>query len=215
MNCPVIEDILHEEDRFALMIDGANLYQAARALGFDIDYRLLLSAFSRCGRLVRACYYTALLDDQEYSPIRPLVDWLDYNGYTVVTKPLKEFTDASGRRKFKGNMDIELAVDAMEMAQYIDHLVLFSGDGDFRRLTEALQRKGLRVTVCSTIRTQPPMIADELRRQADTFLELHELSPYIAREHRPAVAVDDDEEEDEEQGPQRMGPRSGRYYQTA
>jgi uncharacterized LabA/DUF88 family protein len=216
MNCPVIEDILHEEDRFALMIDGANLYQAARALGFDIDYRLLLDSFSQCGRLVRACYYTALLDDQEYSPIRPLVDWLDYNGYTVVTKPLKEFTDASGRRKFKGNMDIELAVDAMEMAQYLDHLVLFSGDGDFRRLTEALQRKGLRVTVCSTIRTQPPMIADELRRQADTFLELHELSSYIAREHRAAVAVDDDDEEDDEDdSPQRTGPRSGRFYQPA
>jgi uncharacterized LabA/DUF88 family protein len=216
MNCPVIEDILSEEDRFALMIDGANLYQAARALGFDIDYRLLLETFSRAGRLVRACYYTALLDDQEYSPIRPLVDWLDYNGYTVVTKPLKEFTDASGRRKFKGNMDMELAVDAMEMAQYLDHLVLFSGDGDFRRLTEALQRRGLRVTVVSTIRTQPPMIADELRRQADTFLELHELSPYIAREHRPAVAVDDDEEEeDEAETPQRMGPRSGRFYQPA
>ncbi|MCE3250164.1 MAG: hypothetical protein K0R41_3989 [Geminicoccaceae bacterium] len=216
MNCPVIEDILSEEDRFALMIDGANLYQAARALGFDIDYRLLLDTFSRAGRLVRACYYTALLDDQEYSPIRPLVDWLDYNGYTVVTKPLKEFTDASGRRKFKGNMDMELAVDAMEMAQYIDHLVLFSGDGDFRRLIEALQRRGLRVTVVSTIRTQPPMIADELRRQADTFLELHELSAYIAREHRAAVAVANDEDDDEDETPpQRPAPRSGRFYQPA
>jgi uncharacterized LabA/DUF88 family protein len=157
-----------------------------------------------------------LLDDQEYSPIRPLVDWLDYNGYTVVTKPLKEFTDASGRRKFKGNMDMELAVDAMEMAQYIDHLVLFSGDGDFRRLIEALQRRGLRVTVVSTIRTQPPMIADELRRQADTFLELHELSAYIAREHRAAVAVANDEDDDEDETPpQRPAPRSGRFYQPA
>jgi uncharacterized LabA/DUF88 family protein len=155
-----------------------------------------------------------LLDDQEYSPIRPLVDWLDYNGYTVVTKPLKEFTDASGRRKFKGNMDIELAVDAMEMASYLDHVVLFSGDGDFRRLTEALQRKGLRVTVVSTIRTQPPMIADELRRQADTFLELNELSSYIAREHRAAVAIDDEGEEDDEATPARNS-RSGRFYQNA
>jgi uncharacterized LabA/DUF88 family protein len=206
MDCPVLEDILHEEDRFAMMIDGANLYQSARALGFDIDYRLLLERFSQTARLVRACY----------SPIRPLVDWLDYNGYTVVTKPLKEFTDASGRRKFKGNMDIELAVDAMEMAGYIDHLVLFSGDGDFRRLTEALQRKGLRVTVVSTIRTQPPMIADELRRQADTFLELNELAPYIAREHRAAVQVDDgDEDEDEPATPQQRSGRSGRFYQPA
>jgi uncharacterized LabA/DUF88 family protein len=184
MDCPVIEDIIHEEDRFALMIDGANLYQAARALGFDIDYRLLLETFSGCGRLVRACYYTALLDDQEYSPIRPLVDWLDYNGYTVVTKPLKEFTDASGRRKIKGNMDIELAIDVMEMAERLDHVVLFSGDGDFRRLVEAVQRKGVRVTVVSTIRSSPPMVADELRRQADVFVELDDLSGSIARMHQ-------------------------------
>ncbi|HZA67279.1 MAG TPA: NYN domain-containing protein [Geminicoccaceae bacterium] len=214
MDCPILEDILHEDDRFAIMIDGANLYQSARALGFDIDYRLLLQTFARSARLIRASYYTALLDDQEYSPIRPLVDWLDYNGYTVVTKPLKEFTDASGRRKFKGNMDIELAVDAMDMAAHIDHLVLFSGDGDFRRLAEALQRRGLRVTVVSTIRTQPPMIADELRRQADTFLELNELAPYIARANRPAahVHVDDDEDaEDDEPN----GQRSGRFYEPA
>ncbi|HEX5077750.1 MAG TPA: NYN domain-containing protein [Geminicoccaceae bacterium] len=214
MDCPILEDILHEDDRFAIMIDGANLYQSARALGFDIDYRLLLQTFARSARLIRASYYTALLDDQEYSPIRPLVDWLDYNGYTVVTKPLKEFTDAAGRRKFKGNMDIELAVDAMDMAAHIDHLVLFSGDGDFRRLAEALQRRGLRVTVVSTIRTQPPMIADELRRQADTFLELNELAPYIARAHRPAAhvhAADDDEDMDDEPN----GQRSGRFYEPA
>lgn len=225
MDCPVIEEILHEEDRFAMMIDGANLYQSARALGFDIDYRLLLDTFSGAARLVRASYYTALLDDQEYSPIRPLVDWLDYNGYTVVTKPLKEFTDASGRRKFKGNMDIELAVDAMEMAQYLDHLLLFSGDGDFRPMVGSLQRRGLRVTVVSTIRTQPPMIADELRRQADTFLELNELAPYIAREHRPAVHVaqdqgqgqgqDDDEDEDQHDEPQDGDSDEDRFYEPA
>ena len=216
MNPHPLDGILHPDSRFALMIDGANLYQSARALGFDIDYRLLLGTFAQRARLVRASYYTALLDDQEYSPIRPLVDWLDYNGYTVVTKPLKEFTDASGRRKFKGNMDMELAVDAMEMAQYLDHLVLFSGDGDFRRLTEALQRRGLRVTVVSTIRTQPPMIADELRRQADTFLELNELAPLIAREHRgPAVNLggNDDDEDDEDQVPARP-VRSGRSFQS-
>jgi uncharacterized LabA/DUF88 family protein len=220
MECPQLDAIIHPDDRLAIMIDGANLYQAARALGFDIDYRLLLQAFQARGRLRRACYYTALLDDQEYSPIRPLVDWLDYNGYTVITKPLKEFTDASGRRKFKGNMDIELAVDAMEMATYVDHLVLFSGDGDFRKLTEALQRRGLRVTVVSTIRTQPPMIADELRRQADLFLELNDLAPVIAREHRgPAVGLGNsssagDEDEDDEDIPQRPH-RPGRFYQPA
>jgi len=222
MDCPILEDILNEEDRFAIMIDGANLYQSARALGFDIDYRLLLDTFAHCARLVRACYYTALLDDQEYSPIRPLVDWLDYNGYSVVTKPLKEFTDASGRRKFKGNMDIELAVDAMEMAENLDHIVLFSGDGDFRRLSEALQRRGLRVTVVSSIKTQPPMIADELRRQADTFLELQDLAPFIAREHRadgpavlgspPPVMEEDEEAEDDDDAPE---GEDDRYFEPA
>lgn len=186
MDCQLLEDVLHGEDRFAVMIDGPNLYQTARALGLDIDYRLLLDTFYRYARLVRANYYTALLDDQEYSPLRPLVDWLQYNGYNVVTKSLKEFTDADGRRKFKGNMQIELAVDAMEMSQHLDHIVLFSGDGDFCRLIEALQRKGLVVTVVSTIRTQPTMIAGELRRQADTFLELQDLGPFIAREPRQA-----------------------------
>ena len=175
-------------DRVAAFIDGANLYQAARQLGFDVDYRRLLELLSGNGRLVRAYYYTALLDEQEYSPIRPLVDWLDYNGYTMVTKPLKEFTQATGRRKFKGNMDVELTVDVMELSDRVDHAVLFSGDGDFRRLVEAVQRRGVRVTVVSTIRTSPPMIADELRRQADLFLDLAALQGQIARSHggRPA-----------------------------
>jgi len=168
-------------ERIGLFIDGSNLYAAARALGFDIDYKRLLDLFAAKGRLIRAFYYTALMEDQEYSPIRPLVDWLDYNGFTMVTKPTKEFTDAMGRRKIKGNMDIELALDVMEMAQYLDHVVLFSGDGDFRRLVEAVQRKGVRVSVVSTVRSQPPMVADELRRQADNFVELLELEPVIAR----------------------------------
>src|SRR5215468_998404 len=188
--------IFYPEERLAVFIDGANLYSAARGLAFDIDYKRLLDMFSTKGRLIRAFYYTALLEDQEYSPIRPLVDWLDYNGYTMVTKPTKEFTDSMGRRRIKGNMDIELAIDMLEMAQHLDHVILFSGDGDFRRLVEAVQRKGLRVSVVSTIKSSPPMVADELRRQADDFIELSELAPLIARNpserpQRPAVANGD------------------------
>ena len=172
----------YSQERVALFIDGANLYATARSLGFDIDYKRLLDVFeSRCN-LVRSLYYTALVEDQEYSPIRPLVDWLDYNGYTMVTKPTKEFTDATGRRKVKGNMDIELAVDVMEMVEYLDHVVLFSGDGDFRRLVDAVQRRGRKVTVVSTLRSQPPMIADELRRQADSFVDLADLQSLIVRQ---------------------------------
>ena len=171
----------YTQERIGLFIDGSNLYAAARALNFDIDYKRLLKYYASEGRLIRAMYYTALIDDAEYSPLRPLVDWLDYNGYTMVTKPAKEFTDAQGRKKIKGNMDIELAIDVMEMAPALDHIVLFSGDGDFRRLLEAVQRKGLRCTVVSTVKSHPPMVADELRRQADNFIELSDLQNKIGR----------------------------------
>ena len=184
-------------ERIALFIDGSNLYAAAKHLEFDIDYSKLLYFFKQKGYLVRALYYTALIEDQEYSPIRPLVDWLDYNGYTLVTKPTKEFTDATGRRKIKGNMDIELAVDVLELAPNLDHLYIFSGDGDFRRLVEAVQRQGKRVSIVSTVRTSPAMAADELRRQADEFLELANLMPQISRsqnrrEAEPADTVNSD-----------------------
>ena len=139
----------YPQERIGVFIDGANLYATARALGFDIDYKRLLEVLTSKGHLVRAFYYTALVEDQEYSPIRPLIDWLDYNGYTMVTKPTKEFTDSSGRRKIKGNMDIELAIDVMEMSEHLDHIVLFSGDGDFRRLVEAVQRT-VEITVTFT-----------------------------------------------------------------
>lgn len=179
---------MQDHERIALFIDGANLYASAKALGFDIDYKRLLKEFQVKGRLIRAFYYTALVDDQEYSSIRPLVDWLDYNGYSVVTKPTKEFIDSSGRRKVKGNMDVELTVAAMEMAGYVDHMYLFSGDGDFRSLVEAVQRKGVRVTIVSTISTQPPMCADELRRKADEFIDLSELVKTIGRDPNERIS---------------------------
>ncbi len=175
-------------EKIALFIDGANLYGATKSLGFDIDYKRLLQEFQSRGELVRAYYYTAMIEDQEFSALKPLIDWLDYNGYTVVTKPTKEFVDQTGRRKVKGNMDIELCVDAMELAPRIDQLVLFSGDGDFRALVEAVQRLGVRVTVVSTTACKPPMLADELRRQCDQFTDLIELKSKIARDNtgRPA-----------------------------
>lgn len=176
--------MFYKDDRLAIFIDGANLYAAAKALGFDIDYKLLRQEFDRRGKLMRAYYYTALIEGEEYSPIRPLVDWLHYNGFCVVTKPAREYTDALGRRKVKGNMDIELTVDAMELAPRLDHAVLFSGDGDFRPLIEALQRQAVRVSVVSTMRSQTPMIADELRRQADNFIELDALREIIGRPPR-------------------------------
>ena len=171
----------YPNERIALFIDGANLYATAKSLGFDIDYKRLLGLFRQKGQLVRALYYTALAEEQEYSSIRPLIDWLDYNGFSMVTKPTKEFLDSSGRRKIKGNMDIELTVDAMRLSENLDHIVIFSGDGDFRSLVAALQQKGKRVSVISTLQTQPPMVADELRRQADQFIDLSDLEDHIGR----------------------------------
>ncbi|GLR99229.1 MULTISPECIES: LabA-like NYN domain-containing protein [Bradyrhizobium] len=169
--------------KIALFIDGSNLYATSKALGFDIDYRRLLSEFQSRGTLLRAFYYTTVIEDQEFSSIRPLIDWLDYNGYTVVTKLTKEFVDATtGRRKVRGSMDVDLAVSAMQLAEHVDQIVLFSGDGDFRSLVEALQRRGVRVTVVSTLSTQPPMVADDLRRQADVFIDLADLKPKVARD---------------------------------
>ena len=215
----------YPNERIGLFIDGSNLYASARALGLDVDYKRLHQHFSKQANLVRAYYYTALLDDQEYSPIRPLVDWLDYNGYNMITKPVKEFTDPTGRRTIKGNMDIELAVDVLELSKSLDHVVIFSGDGDFRRLVEAVQMRGVRVTIVSTLKSQPPMVADELRRQADNFIDLVELKNEITKiggqsshpqpETHDLVEQDDDEnvENDDDENTAISDPKA--YLETA
>lgn len=100
----------------------------------------------------------------------------------MATKATNEFVDASGRRKVKSNIDLEIAVDAMELADRIDEMVLCSGNGDFRPLVEPVQRHGVRVTVVSSLATQPSMIADELRREADVFCDIRELRSRIGRD---------------------------------
>lgn len=167
--------------KVGLFIDGPNLHATSKALGFDIDFKRLPSQFQCLGSVSRAFYYTTLPEDPANWPLRPLVDWLDYNGYTVVTKTAKEFVDAEGRRKIKADIGVELAVDAMTFAAQFDEMVLFSGDGDLRSLVEAVQRRGVRVTVVSTMASQRPMIADELRRQADVFIDLASLRGKLGR----------------------------------
>lgn len=186
----LFDQLIHPDERVALFIDGANFYSAAKSLALDIDYRKLLEEFRARGRFIRASYYTALVEDQDFSPIRPLVDWLDYNGYTLVTKPAREYTDAAGRRRFKGDMDVEIAVDLVQAADYLDHAFLFSGDGDFLPALEAVQRKGVRVSVVSTIKSNPPMIADDLRRAADNFVDLADIAPLVGRPPRERAAAE-------------------------
>ncbi|MEL6567796.1 MAG: NYN domain-containing protein [Pseudomonadota bacterium] len=174
----------YKDERLALYIDGANLYSSARALGLEIDFRKLLDEFRKKGRLLRANYYTTLLENDDYSPIRPLVDWLTYNGFNVIKKPAKEYTDREGRRRVRGNMNIEIAVDMLSISDRIDHAVLFSGEGDFRALAAALKQRGVRVTVISTVKSQPPMVSDDLRREADAFVDLQDMAELIARPRR-------------------------------
>ena len=177
----------YKRERIAVFIDGANTHAACRALGFSIDFKRLLMLFRSKAHLVRIYYFTALIDDNgdEYSSLRPLVDWLDYNGFAMITKPTKQFTDATRRTKIKGNMDVEIAVTALQIADHIDHVVLLTGDGDFVSLVAALQGQGKRVSVVSSLKANPPMIADELRRQADQFVDLVQLENDISRDRAP------------------------------
>jgi len=174
----------YPDERIAMFIDGSNLYSTGKTLDYDIDYKKLLELFKNKGRLVQAKYYTALLEHDDYSPLRPLIDWLDYNGFQVVTKPAKSYTDRDGRNRIKGNMDMEIAVDMIEIAPHVDHILLFTGDGDFCAVLNAVQRKGVRVSVISTLKSNPPMLADELRRQANDVIDLADIGKMIGRPKR-------------------------------
>ncbi|AKK20680.1 NYN domain-containing protein [Candidatus Liberibacter africanus] len=171
-------------EKIALFIDGANLYAASKALGFDIDYRKLLKAFRSRARVLRAYYYTTVIEDseQQFSPLHPLLDWLHYNGFQVVSKTAREFVEVSGRKRIKASMDVDLAVDAFEQSEGVEHSVIFSGDGDFTPLVAALQRKAKKVTIISTVLSNPSMVSDQLRRQADYFIDLAYLKNEIARD---------------------------------
>jgi uncharacterized LabA/DUF88 family protein len=165
------------DEKVTFFVEGANLHGLSKAINMQVDYAKLLKHFKNYSRFVRANYYTAMVEDAEYNSIRPLIDWLSYNGYNVLTKPAKEFTDSMGRRKVKGNVDIEMAVDMMESAKFSDHIVLFSGDGDFTAVVGAVQRMGVRVTVVSSI----AMASDDLRRRADNFVELEKVRSLIEK----------------------------------
>ena len=171
----------YKDEKLALFIDGTSLYSAARGLNLEIDFRKLIQEFRKRGRLLRANYYTTILETEDHNPIRPLVDWLSYNGFNTIVKNAREYTDREGRRRVRGSMDLEIATDMLELAPHLDHLVLFSGNGDFRRVVEAVKAKGVRVTVISSVKSQPQTIADELRREADAFIELEEMADLIAR----------------------------------
>ncbi len=179
----------YPDERIALFIDGANLFSTAKTLNIDVDFKKMLELFADKGRLITANYYTAITERADFSALQPLLDWLDYNGYQVITKPAKYVTDREGVRKLKGNMDIEIAIDMLELAPHVDHILLFSGDGDFRAALKAVQKHGVRVTIVSTRKAKPPVLADELRRQSNHFIDLVDLETLINRD-------EDDDDDD-------------------
>jgi uncharacterized LabA/DUF88 family protein len=180
------------DQRFAVFIDGSNFHASTKALNFDVDFEKLLRVLRESGHLVRAYYYTALPDNNtEYSPIKRIADWLDYNGYTVVSKPWRDFTNSeTGQRRIKGNMDMELALDMIKLANHVEHVVLFSGDGDFCRLLHEVQDKGVSVTVISSNK----LVADTLRRQADDFIEVNQIRHLIERDQQQDDLQQDDQQ---------------------
>lgn len=181
--------MFYPDENLALFVDGPNFYSTARTLCFDVDYKRLLETFQSKGRLLRASYFTPLVEGDEHVAVRPLVDWMQYNGWNVVTKRAKTYVGEDGRSRTKGNIDVEIAVEAMKLAPTIAHAVLFTGNRDFVPLVAFLQERGTRFTVVSSMRTQPQMISDDLRRQADAFMELDQLRDSIARKPRNDAAA--------------------------
>ncbi len=190
----------YSDEKIAIFIDGANFYSTAKSLDFDIDYKKLLAYFGARGRLIKAYYFTALRENDDFSPLRPLLDWLDYNGFHIITKKAKTFTDRDGRTRIKGDMDVEIVVKMLELAPHVDHILLFSGDGDFRAAVEAIQKLGVRVSVVSSLMVTPPLLADELRRQADAFIEIDDLDREVGRPERESSDEDDTYEDDDDFG---------------
>ena len=182
---------LYEDDKTALFIDGANLYATTRGLGMQLDFSAMLEYFEERTRLVHSFYFSALSDSEEYNPVKPLTDYLSYHGYNVVTKTAREFTDTRGQRRIKGNMDIEMTVRMLELAPRLDHMILFTGDGDFRCAVDAVQRMGVKVSVVSSMKTNPPILSDELRRQCNDFIELESIADNFLRREKSGESGSD------------------------
>ena len=173
--------MFYKDERLAVLIDGPHFMSAASALGMDIDYKLLRAEFAKRGKLLRISHYHPVREDNELMPIRPLLDWLQYNGFDLVTKPIREFTDETGVTRRKANLDVEIAVDAIMIAEKVDHIILLAGSGDLSHLVQNLRTKGVRVTIVSTLRGPSSMVSDNLRRLADNFIELGSLADSICK----------------------------------
>lgn len=173
----------HQDERLAIFIDGQHLFSASRNLGFDVDYRNFLECFRKKGKVIRAYYYAVHVDNGEYSPLKPLTDWLAYNGYALSMRTTTEHTDSQGRRRIP-HTDLEMLADMFGIADHVDHMVIVTGNGGYCRGVSLIQQRGVRVSVLSSIKTDSPMLSDDLRRTCDQFIELQEIKSEFTRVNR-------------------------------
>lgn len=173
-----------------LLIDGVALHHASRANGISVDFKRLLQWLRERTRLVRAIYFTALVEeDDEVISVKPLVDWLDYNGYMTVTKAARIYSNEDGTRRVKGSMNVEIAMMMAELAGIAEHIVLASGDADLIPAVKYVQQRGSRVSVISTLHSRPPCVSDDLRRQTDDYIDIVSIEKHVARMPPQTAAV--------------------------
>lgn len=163
--------------KVAIFIDGNNLFHAARAVGVEIDYAKLLDLLRGDEMLLRAFFYTGV--DQQAERQQGFLLWMRRNGYRVVEKELKTFADGTK----KANLDVEIAVDMLSLADKYDTAILVSGDEDFSYAVNAVAYKGVRVEVAGFRSNTSPRLIDV----ADRFIELDSLISEISKTDRYAT----------------------------
>lgn len=175
-------DMFYNTERIGLFIDGYSLYQTVRAMDLRIDYKALRDLFASKGRLNRVQYFATVNDHDpdEFNPQRKTFDWLQYNGFDVQTIQTRSFTGSDGEIQYRGNASVLMTCYALKHAEHLDHVVILTGNADFAPLITALQERGTRVTMVSTIKNGS-LCSDQLRRSADDFIDLEDLRQQISK----------------------------------
>src|SRR5437660_819895 len=139
----------NSREKVALFVDAGNLAFMQKQLNIRIDFDMFLKFFkTRRTTVVYAGYYTAVKQDRNGNrPLQPLLDFVGDHGYSLVTKPTKSYTQDDGIEIIKGNMDVELTCDVLELTEFVDRVILVTGDGDFSELVRRVIKQGVPVTI--------------------------------------------------------------------
>ncbi len=151
--------------RLGIFVDVPNVMYGVDAASKPVHMGKLLDLLSAGRELVRATAYSPVSDDprEPMEQQKFVAPFVPYN-YRITTKPLKRFADGS----IKGNFDVEMALDMLQMADRLDVLCIVSGDADFSRAVEAVQTRGVRVEVVAFAGSA----SIEMRALADKYIQL-------------------------------------------